>query len=314
MRADPEKAAVDFARALILDNRDLDIVKTRIAGRDLDIVNRIAGDDALFVRVMAELSRSAPVADTRAAEILLRLGRAKRLAGLKDVHVIATEYRIALDRGWMPDLTFENAARAFIWVEDLASYRIFCTRLLSSYEHLPHPSWGDNNTLAWCYVLGPGALADMSTPVRLAEAALGSLEIEGSKDQTESLKFLSAVEADDLKKRWETGRKEGQAAVLNTLGAALFRAGRFEEAIRRLEDGIRLRKGGSIPEDWPFLAMAHYRLGHIAEAKRWLARFRDHRQSAGAENQWYDSQVLLRREAEALILYDPVFPADPFAH
>ena len=284
-----------------------------MGNRDTDVVDKIAGNDALFVRVMKELSRSAPIADTWAAEVPLRLERAKRLVDWKDIPQAATEYRIALDRGWTPDLTYENAARAFLWIGDVSSYRIFCTNLLSSYERLPHPAWVDNNTLAWVYVLGPGALADMSIPVQLAEAALNSLDIEGRSDQTDPLTFLGAEEVDALKKRVETIRQESRAAVLNTLGAVLFRAGRFEEAIRALEEGIRLRKGGSIPEDWPFLAMAHYRLGHREEARRWIGMFRGNAPKFPGSASVYEIQLpLLRSEAEATILYDPAFPADPF--
>jgi len=103
--------------------------------------------------------------------------------------------------------------------------------------------------------------------------------------------------------------------VLNTLGAALYRAGRFEDAIRRLEEGIQLRGGGQgNPFDWLFLAMAHHRLGHREEARRWLDRLRDY-QPTGSPDQFTQELELrlVRSEAEALILYDPIFPADPFA-
>ncbi len=90
--------------------------------------------------------------------------------------------------------------------------------------------------------------------------------------------------------------------------AALYRSGRLEEA-------IRLRGGGSVPADWPFLAMAHHRLGHRDEARRWLDQLRNHQLSADPAQFWNELQIrLLRSEAEAVILYDPIFPADPFAH
>jgi tetratricopeptide (TPR) repeat protein len=53
------------------------------------------------------------------------------------------------------------------------------------------------------------------------------------------------------------------------LGAALYRTGKFDEAIRCFEQqakSIRPRPWG-----WAFLAMAHHRLGHAAEARRCLA-------------------------------------------
>ena len=98
------------------------------------------------------------------------------------------------------------------------------------------------------------------------------------------------------------------------LGAALYRADRCDDAIRRLEEGIRLRGGDGLPEDWAFLAMAHHRLGHRDEARRWLDRLGRHQPIADSTEFWYEREIsLLRSEAEAVVLYDPVFPADPLA-
>ena len=103
--------------------------------------------------------------------------------------------------------------------------------------------------------------------------------------------------------------------ALNTLGATLYRAGRFEDAIRRLKEGVKARNGAEEPLDWPFLSMAHHRIGHRDEARRWLDRLRNRRPSTDPDRFWEELEIrLLRSEAEAVILYDPVFPADPFAH
>jgi hypothetical protein len=102
---------------------------------------------------------------------------------------------------------------------------------------------------------------------------------------------------------------------LNTLGAALYRSGRFEESIQRLEEGIRRRRGEGLPQDWAFLALAHHRLGHHSEAGRWLDRLQSRQADAGPNRFWEELEIrLLCREAEALIRLDPIFPADPFAH
>jgi tetratricopeptide (TPR) repeat protein len=107
--------------------------------------------------------------------------------------------------------------------------------------------------------------------------------------------------------------RKGRA--LRALGGALYRAGRFADAIRRLEEGIERRQGNSGPEDWTFLALAHYRLGHRADATRWLDRLRTARPVYEFERVWREFVIQrLRSEAEAVILYDPVFPKDPFAH
>jgi WD40 repeat protein/serine/threonine protein kinase/tetratricopeptide (TPR) repeat protein len=145
----------------------------------------------------------------------------------------------------------------------------------------------DNNLVAAICVLGPYAVADPESPVRLADSALQGL------DQTDP----------------------DYPDVSNTLGAALYRAGRFDEAIRRLEEALKARGGGQgHPTDWACLAMAHHRLGHRAEARRWLDRLRDDQAIANPARSWDEVEIrLLRSEAEAVVLYDPAFPDDPFA-
>jgi tetratricopeptide (TPR) repeat protein len=101
---------------------------------------------------------------------------------------------------------------------------------------------------------------------------------------------------------------------LNTLGTALYRTGRFEDAIHRLEEGIQLRGGSELPQDWVFLAMAHHRLGHRDLARRYLESLRSRPQSTNPAQFWDELEIrLLTSEAEAMILYDPIFPANPFA-
>jgi WD40 repeat protein/tetratricopeptide (TPR) repeat protein len=60
---------------------------------------------------------------------------------------------------------------------------------------------------------------------------------------------------------------------VNLLGAALYRAGRFEEAVKRLTEATELSSHPfrtNMLCTWFFLAMAHRGLGHAAEARRWL--------------------------------------------
>src|SRR5262249_43360858 len=106
----------------------------------------------------------------------------------------------------------------------------------------------------------------------------------------------------------------GKAASLRTLGAALYRAGRHREAILSLSQAISERNGIDEPLEWPFLAMAHHQLGHRDEARRWIDKLRYYHPRSDPDNFWGDLQIRqLQSEAEAVILYDPVFPADPFA-
>jgi hypothetical protein len=98
------------------------------------------------------------------------------------------------------------------------------------------------------------------------------------------------------------------------LGAALYRAGQYARAVVQLEANCQRGGPGGRPWDWAFLAMAHSQLGHAVEARHWLDRLRAPRLSAGPLRFLDELETgLLRREAEAVLLLDPVFPADPFA-
>jgi WD40 repeat protein len=95
---------------------------------------------------------------------------------------------------------------------------------------------------AWTCALAPDALENLAPALALAER----LQAEQPKDPM----------------------------AAKTLGALLYRAGRFAEAVARLDAAEQL------PEDrrtspiygWLFLAMAHHQLGHADEAGRWLDR------------------------------------------
>ncbi len=105
----------------------------------------------------------------------------------------------------------------------------------------------------------------------------------------------------------------GKAQFTRILGAALYRAGRYQESIARIEESIRMRRGESMVRDWVFLAMSHAKLGHRAEALRWLERVRSFEQPEGPDRFWLDaSKSIFRREVEAVIFYDLSFPTDPF--
>jgi Flp pilus assembly protein TadD len=140
------------------------------------------------------------------------------------------------------------------------------------------------NNVAWSSVMAAGEEPDLSEAVRLAELA-----VNGASEPM-------------------------KAATLNTLGAALYRAGRFAEAVRRLDEGIQKRKGVSEEVGWVFLALAHHRLGHHDEARRWLDWFRDRSPNLDPSAFWGELEIrLLRTEAEAVVLWGSIFPADPFA-
>jgi serine/threonine protein kinase/WD40 repeat protein len=120
---------------------------------------------------------------------------------------------------------------------DQPAYSDACRQLLrmaDAAQMVPHVA----NDIAWTCSLGPGAVADYSSVIHLAEMAAAG------------------------------GPSHSR---LNTLGAVLYRAGRFEEAARHLSQAVEIHGKGT-ELDALFLAMAHQKLGHGEEARRWLRR------------------------------------------
>ncbi len=94
----------------------------------------------------------------------------------------------------------------------------------------------------------------------------------------------------------------GDAMSLNTLGVALYRSGRYDEAIDTLERSLAAGRGQTDAFDLFFLAMAHHRLGHRADARthfdralRWLG---DHK---ALDERWAEALTGFRAEAEAVL-------------
>ncbi len=96
----------------------------------------------------------------------------------------------------------------------------------------------------------------------------------------------------------------------SALGGLLLRAGRVDEAIARLNEGITAA-AVEIPTDWAYLSLAHARKGDFVEARHSLERLRAAPPDPSASFWEAQELALLRGEAESL-LFDAEFPSDPF--
>ena len=124
-------------------------------------------------------------------------------------------------------------------------------------------------------------------------------------------------------------KSEGEEGYV--VGAALLRVGRLDKAVRRFD------RSRALEPDWPkhglnayALALAHHRLGHPDDARRWLdiaegwldrldriykaeaPRVLTGQPSVPVTSEFWVYAQVLRREAAGPIL-DTSFPADPFA-
>jgi tetratricopeptide (TPR) repeat protein len=167
----------------------------------------------------------------------------------------------------------------------LDEYRNTCAALLERDAQTKNPDTGALAVLACA--TGPDAVGDWPKVIALAEMAV------------------------DRDPKWPRYQR--------ALGAILYRAGRFQEALQHLNEANRLNAPepselweGSPVELWCFVAMAHYRLGHAEEAKEWLDKtdryfdkvFADEQSSAGPRVVPVGRRLLMRifrAEADALI-------------
>lgn len=161
-------------------------------------------------------------------------------------------------------------------LDNHAAYRAECAELLAKLGAHPSPSLA--NDVAWLCSLGPSATDDPEQVVALARGAV------------------------------ENGSVAERHAYLNTLGAALLRAGRPGDAIVQVREGIRLRRGLALRQDRALLALSYHALKDPAEAYRWLLD-----PSATSASVWdaLELQVLSREVSRAIL--DPVIPPNPFA-
>ena len=186
---------------------------------------------------------------------------------------VALEPRNALFRYW----------RALVQLDlgDHEQYRRDCGEAVEQFA-------GANDALqpylvGWACCLAPDAVADYSPVLRCAE--------EHAQAEPEWI-FWRLI--------W---------------GAALYRAGQYEQAIGRLTEAEQLAQESDaslespVVYTWYFLAMAHHKLGHDVEAKKWLDKttewtdnvLRDHEEGA-AKAPWNRRLTLklLREEAEGM--------------
>ncbi len=140
--------------------------------------------------------------------------------------------------------------------------------------------------VAWVATQVPSAVDDLATTVALARRA-----------------------ADSAPDNW---------SYAETLGAAHYRAGEWDQAVLALDRAVKLQKEGGTVWMKCFLAMAHHRLGHYDEAQAWLDKAYEHINREAAPDfpnppDWQERvrRRLLYREAAELLAQRPRGPGNP---
>jgi serine/threonine protein kinase/WD40 repeat protein len=249
---------------------DLDALRRGLASLGLD------WREPPSPRPRSTLDRPEPLAITVVnAPWLAPLERAEALAraGSPDEAATAYDEAIALGAPHVDPLARQVLFRRILG--DVAGYRQACQQLLRAFD-VSRVALRTANDIAWSCALGPSAIDDYGELLRVAEAS---------------------------------ARSRPAPNRLNTFGALLYRAGRFEEAVRQLDRSVAAHGAGGTQYDALFLAMAHHRLGHAEEARSWLERgigpapVNMSKPDASGDTSWIPrlELELLRREAVALI-------------
>jgi WD40 repeat protein/Flp pilus assembly protein TadD len=145
-------------------------------------------------------------------------------------------YARAVQEPTAPPVVWYRYALLCLGADDRAGYSKACTTMVERFGKSPDPAIA--NQVAWSCALGPGALSDLNPAV-------------------ESVRRATQAKPDDYSLR-------------NSLGAVLYRAGQDPEAVKELNESIRLNPAGGTSIDFLFLAMAQHRLGKTEEARKRL--------------------------------------------
>jgi WD40 repeat protein len=185
-------------------------------------------------------------------------------------------------RGPLSQQLAEAWAIACLQAKEDAGYQEACAAILAWQGAEPAVIW-NALTAASIFALGAKGLDDYRVPIAWLERA------------------LSAVPA---------SRPDLRHLFSNALGGLLLRAGRLDEAIARINEGIAAKdvvakdvaaKDVQIPTDWAYLALAHARKGELAEARQMLERLRERHPDSSLPFWDLQETTLLRSEAEALL-------------
>ena len=269
------EADADLARAESLGRAE----KTLGLRAELDLEE--ARDDVATGRIAdAIVPLGRLIAAKPGDEPLLRR-RGELLAGLRRWRDAETDLGTVVSHGYLGLDLFYEVALLRLALDDREGYAKLRRRLLKDPEAFESPL--SQNMAAWISVLGTAPEEGAETAVALARKAA---EFPLSR-----------------------------SASLNTLGAALYRQGHDIEAIKAIEEGIKLRRDDGFPQDWAFLAMAHARLGHVSDAHRFLDLLNTWRPTEDFVETFENLEIfLLRREANASGAGVTELPADVFAH
>jgi tetratricopeptide (TPR) repeat protein len=137
------------------------------------------------------------------------------------------------------------------------------------------------------------SLPDLSPDAR-ALALLMSKEIEENPQELNMTSWATVSKPGREQAEYELALAQAEVAyrlkpdpeILNTVGVAQYRAGKFKQAIETLERSRKANPNGpDTPSDLAFLAMAQYRAGQVDDSRRQLNKLRDAVKAAAGDEE-----------------------------
>jgi tetratricopeptide (TPR) repeat protein len=213
--------------------------------------------------------------------LIARTERAEAFAALAQWDKAAADYSKTLGSE-PPNMVWFQLACARLLASDTKGYQQLCKLVLER----------------------AGATKDPETAHQASRT--GMLSPQGRIDPAQLVRWGELAVTSQPKCEW----------WLHALGAAHYRAGDFDQAIRRCRESLEV-----LPDwqgrmlNWLILAMSHQRLGHTTEARLWLNQAiqwrKDHALQGKGKGEflsppglhpsdWLELNVLIR-EAEALV-------------
>ncbi|MDP6446886.1 MAG: hypothetical protein QF805_24045, partial [Pirellulaceae bacterium] len=214
----------------------------------------------------ADLARAIELTDNQA----FLLGLVDEFADRGEWSAVLQVYERASRAGPLTIGHWRQYTLVMTQTDNVDAYRAACGQLLNSLANTPNSALA--NAVAWLCAVGPS---------------------------TQEQAGLAADWLDALIEQSPPPSGAQKHGVYNTLGGALLRAGRYDEAISKIEEGVKEVAGKADVTDHLFLAMAHYGRGDAEEAKRHLSKVDE---GMTFDDVWHRMEVQgLIREAKKLI-------------
>jgi serine/threonine protein kinase/WD40 repeat protein/tetratricopeptide (TPR) repeat protein len=213
-----------------------------------------------------------------------------RVAGLRSTQGRWSEavrlFARARQLGPLPPRLASVQALACLQAHDTAGYRAVCADLVHQAVSSPVHLFALDESVYQAVLLAPGGVSDYTVPLGFKERVAAG-----------RAKYLKATDTDSPNVLAGHVRHD----YLSLLGGVLHRAGCYQEAVDRLNEGIAAYGEGGELRDWAFLALAYEQLGRTEEARRWHEKVKAYQPKLGAGIggiQWWDEveKDILRRE------------------